>query len=92
MFFNRRPTQMDADKELFKNFTAETQSTQREEFLPNRETAIGQNLKASTEICFCLSSSPDKQKIRSLRPLRLCGEMAGSLSAKIGDNRQLSNF
>ncbi len=88
---------MDADKELFKNFTAETQSTQREEFLPTRETAIGQNLKASTEIRFCLSSSPDKQKVRSLRPLpfdklrvpspvegRLCGEMAGSFSAIIG--------
>jgi len=23
---------------------------------------------------FCLSSSPDKQKFNSLRPLRLCGE------------------
>ncbi len=33
---------MNTDKELYKNFTAETQSTQREEFLPNRETTIGQ--------------------------------------------------
>ncbi len=80
---------MNTDKELYKNFTAETQSTQREEFLPNRETAIEQNLKASTEICFCLSSSSDKQKRNSLRSLRLCGEMVGSLSALIGVNRRL---
>ena len=41
---------MEADKEFFKNCTAETQSTQREEFLPNRETTIGQNLLALTEM------------------------------------------
>ncbi len=35
---------MDEIKELIKSLTAETQSTQREEFLPNRETTIGQNL------------------------------------------------
>jgi len=34
---------------------------------------IGSSLK---EQCFCLSSSPDKQKVDSLRPLRLCGEMS----------------
>jgi len=41
---NRRFTQMDADKYFIKNLTAETQSTLREEFLPNRETTIGQNI------------------------------------------------
>ncbi len=67
--FNRRLTQMDTDKETFKTFTAETQSTLREEFLPNRETAIGQ--KSSP---FCLSLSPDKQKNRISAPSALiCG-------------------
>ncbi len=66
---------MDADKDFFKSFTAETQSTLREEFLPNRETAIGQKAESLKELCFCLSLSPDKQKINSLRSLRLCGEL-----------------
>jgi hypothetical protein len=90
---------MDTDKDFIDNLTAETQSTQRQEFLPNPETTIGQNLLASMEMnkssiydnqrksavkyplmnltietCFCLSSAPDKQKTKSLRPLRLCGE------------------
>jgi len=60
-------------------FTAETQSTLREEFLPNRETTIGQNLRASREICFCLSSSPDKQKSHSLR---LCGDFLNELAVR----------
>jgi len=46
--------------DLSKDFRAKTPSTQREEFLPNRET-IGQNQRASGQMCFCLSSSPDKQ-------------------------------
>ncbi len=33
---------MDTDKELFKNLTAEALSSRSEEFLPNRETTIGQ--------------------------------------------------
>ncbi len=44
-------------------------------FLPNRETTIGQKTQSLEELCFCLSSSPDKQKINSLRPLRLCGDI-----------------
>jgi len=67
--------QIDSDKDFFKNFTAETQRAQREEYLPNRETTIGQNLLVPIETCFCLSSSPDKQKRSSLRSLRLCGEV-----------------
>jgi len=59
---NLRSTQIDTDKDFFKSFTAETQSTQREEFLPNRETTIGQKTWSLEEACFCLSSSPDKQK------------------------------
>jgi len=43
-------------------FRAKTQSSPREEFLPDRETAIGQNAQLSREVCFCLSLSPDKQK------------------------------
>ncbi len=38
---NRRFTQMNTDKDFLKNLTAETQ---REEFLPNRETTIGQKI------------------------------------------------
>jgi len=34
---------MDTDKDFFQNVTAETQSTQREEFLSNGETTIGHN-------------------------------------------------
>ncbi len=60
-----------ARKDLFKKLTAETQSTQREEVLPNRETTIGQKTPSLEETGFCLSSSPDEQKIKSLR---LCGE------------------
>ncbi len=67
---NRRFTQMDTDKDFIKNFTAETQSTLRQEFLPNRETTIEQKARFLRESCFCLSSSPDKQKRISLRPLR----------------------
>jgi hypothetical protein len=33
---------MGTDMDFFKDLTAETQSTLREEFLPNRETTIGQ--------------------------------------------------
>jgi len=29
---------------------------------------------------FCLSSSPDKQKVNSLRPLRLCGDILKGIS------------
>jgi len=32
-------------------------------------------LLSAMETCFCLSPSPDKQKVNSLRPLRLCGEI-----------------
>ncbi len=32
------------------------------------------------ETCFCLSSSPDKQKFNSLRPLRLCGNILKGIS------------
>jgi len=53
-----------------KDFRAKTPSTQREDFLPNWETTIGQNLRASSEICFCLSMSPDKQKRLASAPLR----------------------
>ncbi len=55
--------------------------------MANRETTIGQKTQSLKELCFCLSSSPDKQKTNSLRPLwfdlahhpesiegRLCGE------------------
>jgi hypothetical protein len=96
---------MDTDKEIIKNLTAETQSTMRQEFLPNRETTIGQKAWFLRESCFCLSSSPDKQKKISLRPLwfdlahhpesiegRLRGEMSESLSARIGENRRLIKF
>ena len=80
---------MDTDKELFENFTAETQSTLRQAVLPNRETAIGQKTRPSETICFCLSSSSDKQKSNSLRSQRLCGEIAGFLSALIGVSLRL---
>ena len=33
-----------------------------------------QSKPSSEQSCFCLSSSPDKQKTHSLRSLRLCGE------------------
>ena len=69
---------------------AKTPSRQREDLLPNRATTIGQNLRASSEICFCLSSSPDKQKVRPLRPLRLCGEtLRGSLFVFVCVSRRL---
>jgi hypothetical protein len=60
-------------------FTAETQSTQRVELLPNRETAIGQKSWSLEEACFCLSLFPDKQKTNSLK----------SLSAIICENLRL---
>jgi hypothetical protein len=76
---------MDIDKELLKSLTAETQSTQREELLPNRETTIGQNLRASREKSFCLSSSPDKQKKAIL--CALCASAVNkSYSAFISEN------
>ncbi len=65
---NRRSTQMGTDKEFFKTLTAETQSTLRQEFLPNRETTIGQKTSSLEEACFCLSSSPDKQKMNFSAP------------------------
>ncbi len=68
---------MGTDKDFFKNPTAETsldaardpepvegQSTQREGFLPNQETTIGQKTPSLEEAGFCLSSSPDKQKMK----------------------------
>jgi len=60
---------------------AKTPSSQRENLLPNQETTIGQNLRASGEICFCLSPSPDKQNKEIL-----CGE---SSSAEICGNLRL---
>jgi len=65
-----------------KYLTAETLSAQRISLLPNRETTIGQkspglnlSLIRSDKESFCLSSSPDKQKmLPSQRSLRLRGE------------------
>ena len=42
-------------------------------FCPIGRQRLGKSLQLFLEQCFCLSSSPDKQKINSLRPLRLCG-------------------
>jgi len=76
---HRRDAEYAEGRIFAQSFTAETQSTLREEFLPNRETTIGQNLRASREICFCLSSSPDKQKSHSLR---LCGDFLNELAVR----------
>jgi len=59
---------MRTDKEFFKNLTAEAQSTLRQKFLPNRETTIGQKTSSLEEAYFCLSMSPDKQKMKFSAP------------------------
>ncbi len=58
------------DDGFFKTLTAKTQSMLRQKFLPDRETTIGQNTSSLEEACFCLSSSPDGQKMNFSAPLR----------------------
>ena len=62
------------------------QSEKKRAHAPRRQA---QKVRRKPEICFCLSSSPDKQNNNSLCTLRLCGEVSESLSAKIGVNLRL---
>jgi len=53
---------------------AKTQSTQREEVSPNRETTIGQKASGLYADKFLFVVVSRQTKSNSLRPLRLCGE------------------
>ncbi len=61
---------MDEIKELNKSLTAETQSTQREEILPNRETTIGQNLLVLNGDKFLVVAVSRQTKKQFSAPLR----------------------
>jgi len=68
---NRQFTPSNAD-----NYSPQRRRVRRgKQFCPIGRRRLGKWLRASRELCFCLSSSPDKQKVNSLRPLRLCGEI-----------------
>ncbi len=88
--FNRRLTQMDAERNPFKNITAEAQRPQRINFL-----FVGRRRQTKTFFKLELEVLPNRrlpigQKGFPQRTLRLRGEMSESLSAIIGVNLRLS--
>ena len=84
--FNRRFTQMDAERNPYKNITADAQRAQRINFL-----FVGRRRQTKTLLKLELKLLPNRrlpigQNFFPLRILRLCGEMFESLSARIGEN------
>jgi len=82
---------MDAERNPFKNITAEVQRAQRINIL-----FVGRRRQTKTFFKLELEVLPNRrlpigQKGFSQRTLRLCGEMFESLSAIIGENLRLSN-
>ncbi len=86
----RRFTQMDTERNPFKNITAEAQRAQRNNFLfvgRRRQTKNIPQIRAKS-FCPIVVSRLGKMGFPQ-RTLRLCGEMSESLSAIIGVNLRL---
>jgi len=86
---SRRFTQMDTERNSFKNITAEAQRAQRISFL-----FVGRRRQTKTFLKLELKFLPNRrlpigQKGFPQRTLRLCGELSESLSALIGVNLRL---